>query len=91
MDDSQDRDDADDAGIRARVERALDLTRDFLTPEEVEEHRRMLTFLARTTPARLEAERPREVPDRSDTVQKPGAAALWAAMDRRSRGKARGG
>lgn len=72
MDDPKDLEERMDAAIRERVEKALDLTRDFLTPGELEEHRRMLTFLARTTPARLEDQRPRVVPDRSGTEIKPG-------------------
>lgn len=93
MDDASDLKDPSDEHIRERVEKALDLTRDFLTPEEVEEHRRMLMFLARTHPALstwLADQRPRTVPDESGSTAKPGAAALMAAMSRRKPGKAGG-
>jgi hypothetical protein len=84
VDDSEALEDEAEARIRERVEKALALSRDFLTPEELEEHRRMLTFLARTNPAWLEDQRPRAVPDHSGTAQKPGTEALLAAVPRRS-------
>lgn len=93
MDDASELKDPTDTQIGERVEKALDLTRDFLTPEEVEQHRRMLTFLARTHPALstwLSDQRPRTVPDESGSTEKPGAAALLAAMTRRTPGKVGG-
>lgn len=87
MDDTEELEERMQARTRERVEKALDLLRDLSTPEELEEQRRMLTFLARTTAARLEDQRPRVVPDRSGTEIKPGVAALLAAMnDRKARG-----
>ena len=77
---------------RARVEKALDTVRDLLTPEELEEHRRMLLFLARTHPALsswLDDQRPRATPNESGTVEKRDTAALQAAAARRT-GSGRG-
>lgn len=81
-----------EAERRARVEKALDTVRDILTPDELEEHRRMLLSLARTHPALsswIEDQRPRAVPDESGTVQKRDSAALQAAAARRT-GSGRG-
>jgi len=93
MDDEGELDEEMEAETRERIEKALDTVRDLLTPEELEDHRRMLTFLARTHPALskwIEDERPRVVPDESGTTQKKDAAALEAAVQRRAARKRQG-
>lgn len=82
-----------DAELRARVEEALDLTRELLSPEDLEEQRRMLFSLARTHPrfsTWLSDQRPRAVPDRSGLVQKKEDAALRASIARRAAGGGKG-
>lgn len=82
----------EDAALRARVLRALDLTRPYLTAEEAEEQEHMLLALARTDPrlsSRIEDARPRAVPDRSDVVPKKDDGALRAALARRAGGGGR--
>ena len=88
-DPTQEPDSPEDAELRARVERALDLTREFLTPEELDEQRRMLFSLARTSPGLsswLRDQRPRAVPDESGLVQKKDEEAMRAAAARRAGG-----
>jgi hypothetical protein len=96
MDDSEEEEAEEELGEpgdterRARVERALDTVRDLLSPDEIEEHRRMLLFLARTHPSLstwIEDIRPRPVPDESGTVEKKDRAALKAAAARRASGQ----
>jgi hypothetical protein len=84
---------AEDAELTGRVEKALALTRSFLTPEELDEHRRMLLSLARVHGKHstwLSDQRPREVPDSSGFVQKKDDAALSASIARRAGGRGRG-
>ncbi len=90
MDESEEVEEPGDKELRARVERALDTVRELLSPEELEEHRRMLLFLSRTHPTLstwIEDMRPRPVPDESGTVEKKDHIALQAAAARRASGR----
>jgi hypothetical protein len=73
------------AALLERVERALDLTRDFLTPEELEEHRRVLLSLARCHPRFLprRADGGAPPPGESGVVLRRDGAALEAAFGAR--------
>lgn len=94
MDDRDERagEDGEEKELHERVDRAMGPLRGVPSPEEWDEQRRMLIFLARTHPRLsdwIERGRPRAVPDRSGTVAKQDAVDLEAAL-RRGRRKAQG-
>ena len=83
-----------EAALRDLVERALDLTREFVAPEDLEEQRALLFSLARTHPrfsTWLQDQEPRKVPESSGVVEKKDEAALQAAAARRAGGRAKRG